>query len=89
MNIVETIIKEAVTRHNKAVESFLLKELSKMGHNFDSYELRDLFFRTRLRIAVREGINYLYLDGHLVTAWKNEISFVAGLKRNNGSNCKV
>lgn len=71
-NIVGDIINEAVKRYHKNVETFLLKELSKMGYNFDSYELRDMFARQRLIIFIKDGVNYLYLDGVTpITAWRD------------------
>lgn len=73
---ISNILQEAVKRHHEAVETFVLKELSKRGYNWDSYELRNMFIRQRLKIYIKDGANYLYLDDHeLITSWRDTLVF--------------
>ncbi len=71
-NIIESLITKIRDDYNSQIEKGILKELCRLGYNFDSYELRNLFAAERLIIIKKHGSNFVYLDNTIpVFAWKD------------------
>jgi hypothetical protein len=70
--MVQYVINKIVKEYHKNLETYVLKELSKKGYNFDSHEVRNMFAKNRLVIYQKGAGNWLYLDNDIfICSWRS------------------
>ena len=76
----ENIAQKLYYQYYGRIESNIIKSLSKLGYNFDSFDVRNAFTQNRLTWVQKDGNNWIYLDNTiLVYSWKQpsiQIGFV-------------
>ena len=76
----ESLSQKLYKQYAGKLESDILKALSKLGYNFDSFDVRNAFAQNRLTWTQKDGNNWIYLDNTiLVYSWKQpsiQIGFV-------------
>ena len=67
----ESIAQKLYKQYADRLESDIIRALSKLGYNFDSFDVRNAFAQNRLTWVSKDGKNWIYLDTTiLVHNWK-------------------